>query len=190
MKLGIIIGSVRQGRVSANMAEWIASAARERTNLKVEVIDLKEYDLPMFDEAVSPQYNQDRKPDGELKRWLDALSAADAYVVVTPEYNRSIPGALKNAFDLVAHEMAKKPVAIATHGSTEGAQAVAAMRTIVPGMNAVTTPAFLGISFMGAQGITEDGMFEGDEAQMRASQLKAMLDEITWYGEALKQKSL
>lgn len=185
MKLGIVIGSVREGRVSANMAQWVAAAAKQREGVEVTIIDLKDYALPFFAEAVSPQYNQDRKPEGEVKGWLDALAAQDAFVVVTPEYNRSIPGALKNAIDFVAYEMAKKPVAIATHGSTEGAQALVALRAIIPGVLAVSVPTFVGVSYMGAQSISENGEFGGDEGGMRAGQLGGMLDEVVWYGEAL-----
>jgi NAD(P)H-dependent FMN reductase len=184
MKLGIIIGSVRQGRVSGNMATWVANAAKKYEGVEVEVIDLLEYKLPMFDEAISPQYNPDRKPEGEVKRWLDKLAEQDAYIIVTPEYNRSIPGALKNAIDLVAFEMAKKPVAIASHGSTEGAQAVAQLRGIVPAVQAVSTPVFVGLPYMDAQGMTADGTFE-DAGGYRAGQLTAMLDDLVWYGGAL-----
>ena len=184
MKLGIIIGSIRQGRVSGNMAAWVADAAKKYDGVEVELIDLLDYKLPMFDEAVSPQYNPDRKPEGEVKRWLDKLAEQDAYVIVTPEYNRSVPGVLKNAIDFVAYEMAKKPVAIATHGSTEGAQAVAQLRGIVPALLAVSTPVFVGLPYMDAQAMKADGTFE-DAGGYRAGQLKAALDDIVWYGNAL-----
>jgi NAD(P)H-dependent FMN reductase len=186
MKLGIVIGSVREGRVSTNLAAWVAAEAKKRDGVEVELIDLKDYQLPFFAEAISPQYNPDRKPEGEVKRWLDKLAEQDAYIFVTPEYNRSIPGALKNAIDFVAYEMAKKPVAIATHGSTEGAQAVAAMRMIIPAVLAVTTPTFVGISYMGAQSITDQGEFGGDEAEMRTGLLQKVLEELAWYGDTLR----
>lgn len=185
MKLGIVIGSVRQGRVSDKMAKWVAAATVKNADVEVEIIDLMDYKLPFFDEAISPQFNPDRKPEGEVKRWLDTLAKQDAYIFVTPEYNRSIPGALKNAIDFVAYEMAKKPVAIATHGSTEGAQALVALRAIIPGVLAVSVPTFVGVSYMGAQSISENGEFGGDEGGMRAGQLGGMLDEVVWYGEAL-----
>ncbi|QQS20269.1 NAD(P)H-dependent oxidoreductase [Candidatus Saccharibacteria bacterium] len=184
MKLGIIVGSVRQGRVSGNMATWVANAAKAYEGVDVEVIDLLDYKLPMFDEAVSPQYNPDRKPEGEAKKWLDVLARQEAYVIVTPEYNRSISGALKNALDYVAYEMAKKPVALASHGSTEGAQAVAQLRGILAGVLAVATPVFVGLPYMDAQNMKEDGTFE-DAGSYRAGQLKAALDDVVWYGNAL-----
>lgn len=185
MKIGIIIGSVRQGRVSGKMANWIAAALKERDGVEVELIDLLDYKLPLFDEAISPQYNPDRKPQGVVKQWLDKLAEQDAYVIVTPEYNRSISGALKNAIDYVAYEMAKKPVALAAHGSTEGAQAVVQLRGIMPGVLAVTTPVFIGLPYMTAMNMADDGSFE-DEGDMRAKQLAGVLDDFLWYAEALK----
>ncbi len=185
MKLGIIIGSTRQGRTSGNYAKWIASAASNTDGVEVTVLDLRDYKLPMFDEAISPQYNPDRKPEGEVKKWLDTLAAQDAFVVVTPEYNRSIPGVLKNAFDHVAYELAKKPVAVATHGSSNGAQAVAHMRGIVPGMLAVTTPTFIGLPYMEMQNFSEDGTYTSDMAEMFSGLLGNVLAEVKWYGDAL-----
>jgi NAD(P)H-dependent FMN reductase len=185
MKLGIIIGSVRQGRVSGKYAKWVANAATKLDGVAVTTIDLKDYNLPMFDEAISPQYNSERKPEGEVKKWLDVLSAQDAFVVVTPEYNRSIPGVLKNAFDYVAYEMAKKPVAVATHGSSNGAQAVAQLRGIVPGMLAVTTPTFIGLPFMEMQKFSEDGVYTSDTSGAMGDLLGRVLDELQWYGDAL-----
>lgn len=185
MKLGIVIGSVRQGRVSDKMAKWVAAATVKNADVEVEIIDLMDYKLPFFDEAISPQFNPDRKPEGEVKRWLDTLAKQDAYIFVTPEYNRSIPGALKNAIDFVAYEMAKKPVAIATHGSSNGAQAVAQLRGILPGTLAVTTPTFLGLPYMAAQSFKEDGTYGADDAEQRTPQLDSFIDEFLWYAKAL-----
>lgn len=185
MKVGIIIGSVRQGRVSDKMAAWVAAAAQKHEELEVELLDLKDYQLPFFDEAISPQFNPDRKPEGEVKRWLDALARQDAYIVVTPEYNRTISGVLKNALDFVAFEMAKKPVGIATHGSSNGAQAVAHLRGIVPGLLAVTTPSFIGLPYMVAQSFNDDGTYGAGDDSQHAQQLDGFIGEVFWYAEAL-----
>lgn len=185
MKLGIIIGSVRQGRVSGKYAKWVATEAAKLTGVEITTIDLFDYKLPMFDEAISPQYNPSRVVEGDVKRFLETLGAQDAYIVVTPEYNRSIPGVLKNAFDYVAFELAKKPVAIATHGSANGAQAVAQLRGIVPGMQAVTTPTFIGLPYMEMQNFTDEGEYKSDMAEMFTGLLGNVLAEVTWYGEAL-----
>lgn len=185
MKLGIIVGSVRQGRVSDKIAQWVRDAAKKQPGVEVELIDLLDYKLPHFDEPISPQYNQNRVTTGETKRWLDTLAAQDAYVIVTPEYNRSIPGVLKNALDYVGYELSGKPVAITSHGASNGGQAVAHMRSIIPGLLAVTVPTFVGLPFGVAASFDADGKTEADESGQFAAQLDKVLGELTKYGTAL-----
>lgn len=140
MNVGIVIGSTREGRSTDRVAKWVATAASEINGVDVDLLDLRDFDLPMFNEPVSPQYNPHRNPTGEVKRWLDALAKKDALVIVTPEYNRSIPAVLKNAIDYIAHELERKPVGIVAHGSSNGAQAVSHLRGIIPGVLGVTVP--------------------------------------------------
>jgi NAD(P)H-dependent FMN reductase len=185
MKLGIVVGSTREGRVSEKYAKWVAAAAGKMEGVEVTLLDLRDYDLPMFNEAISPQYNPNRVVEGDVKKWLDALNAQDALVLVTPEYNRSIPGVLKNALDFVAYELAKKPVAVATHGSSNGAQAVAQLRGIIPGALAVTTPTFIGLPYMEMQNFTDAGEYNSDMAEMYSNLLGNVLAEVKWYSDAL-----
>src|SRR4051812_42699641 len=109
MKLQIIVGSTRPGRTTERMAKWIASEAKNLANAQVEVVDLADYPLPFLNEPISPRYNPDRKPGPEVQKWISKIAEGDAYVYVTPEYNHSIPGVLKNAIDYLTWEMAKKP---------------------------------------------------------------------------------
>jgi NAD(P)H-dependent FMN reductase len=111
MKLQVIIGSTRPGRISDRVAKWVAAEAKNLPDTSVDVVDLADYNLPFIDEAISPQFNPDRKPNEPARRWLSKLAEADVYVLVTPEYNRSYSAVLKNALDYVDFQMAKKPVA-------------------------------------------------------------------------------
>ncbi len=140
MKLGIIIGSTRQGRSTDRPAKWALAAAQQLDDVEVELLDLADYPLPFFDEAISPQYNPERKTTGVVKAWLDKLAEMDALIVVTPEYNRTLPAVVKNAFDYVAYELERKPIGIIAHGSTGGAQAVHTLRSVAAGTLAVTVP--------------------------------------------------
>lgn len=185
MKLGIIIGSVRQGRVSDKVAQWIYNAAAKQPGVNAEIIDLLEYKLPFFDEAISPQYNAERTTEGDVTRWLNVLSEQDAFIIVTPEYNRSIAGVLKNALDFIAYEMSNKPVAIATHGATGGAQAVAHLRGIIPGVLAVTTPTFIGLPYAAMASFDKAGTFDADEHGHYAALLEKVLGELSQYSKAL-----
>jgi len=102
MKLAVIIGTIRQNRQTPRQAKWIAKTAAQIDGINVELIDLKDYPMPFFDEPISPRYNPDRQIDPQAKKWLDKLEQFDAYIFVTPEYNHSVPGVLKNALDYVS----------------------------------------------------------------------------------------
>lgn len=188
MKLQVIVGSTRPGRASERVAKWVAGEAGKLADTTVEVIDLLDYELPFLDEPISPQYNPNRQPNPQAKRWLDKLAEAEAYVLVTPEYNRSTSGALKNALDYVAFEMAKKPVAIVAHGSTGGAQALAHLRGILPGLRtfAIPAPTFVigraGELFdeAGKPGEAISGNPHGPQAALQTA-----LEELKWYSDAL-----
>lgn len=184
MKIGVLIGSIRQGRRTSNYAAWVLEQAKKQ-GMGVTKVDLADYELPLFDEPVSPKYNQNRQPAGEVKRWLDTLAELDGYVIVSPEYNRSIPGALKNALDYVAYEMAHKPAALLSHGSYNGAFAIAQLRTIMPELGVVTIPAFMGVPYAEVDSFTDDGGIAEDADDQRAAQCKGMLDELVRYTEAL-----
>lgn len=186
MKIQIIVGSTRPGRVSHKVAMWAAHEAE--TIGDVEIVDLADYKLPLFDEAISPQYNPERAPHGEVKAFLDKLAEADAYIMITPEYNRSVSGVLKNAIDFVDFQLDKKPVAIVAHGSTGGAQAVAHLRGIIPGALGVTTPRAVFLVGRAAELIDDEGNLNEDmKANPYGPQaaLKAAVSDLAWYGEAL-----
>lgn len=136
-KIGIIVGTNREGRVTDTLAKWVQAGLKDQA--VTEVIDLADYPMPFISEP-SPRFNPDRKAAPEVRKWLDKVAEFDALVIVTPEYNRSIPGVLKNAIDLLDYQLELKPVAIVAHGSNNGAQAVDALRTILPQVGAVVVP--------------------------------------------------
>lgn len=187
MKIQVIIGSTRPGRVSERIARWVANEAKP-AGIEVELVDLADYPMPFFDEAISPQYNPARTPGDAVKRWLDKLAEADGYVLVTPEYNRSYPAVLKNALDYVDFQLARKPVALVAHGSTGGAQAVAHLRGVLPGLLAVTVPKATFITGRAGELIDESGKLNA-EAQAHpygpTAALKATLADLQWYAAAL-----
>lgn len=186
MKVLIVIGSTRPGRVTAKVAQWATNEAKTIFT-DVEVADLQDYPLPLFNEAISPQYNPNREPAPEVQQWLDKLAAADAYVFVTPEYNRAVSGVLKNALDYVDFQLAKKPIAIVGHGSNGGAQAVANLENMIPQLKAVIS----GVTYvhMNASGAMDDDGVLAEEIAANPygpqGALKVMLTDTKWYGEAL-----
>lgn len=188
MKLQVIVGSTRPGRVTDTVAAWVAATAKELPDTKVEVVDLEDYPMPFLDEPISPQYNPDRKPNAGADKWLKKLSEGDAFIIVTPEYNRSISGVLKNALDYIDFQFAKKPVTIVAHGSTGGAQAVATLRIALPGLQAAVTPSAVFLIGRASEMIDEAGVLQEELKKNpygpHAALMKA-LEEIKWYSDAL-----
>ncbi len=187
MKIQILIGSTRQGRISERVANWVAASAMEQPNFEVELVDLADYDMPYFDEAISPQFNPKRQPSEVVKKFLAKVAEADGYVIVTPEYNYSITAVLKNALDNRAFELAKKPVAIVSYGSVGGARAAEQLKGILFAVKASVVP--MAIALVGPHSvIDEDGNFIGDTASPYGPDklLVRMLGELAWYTDTLK----
>ncbi|HEX7633210.1 MAG TPA: NAD(P)H-dependent oxidoreductase [Candidatus Saccharimonadales bacterium] len=187
MKLQIIVGSIRPDRASDRVAKWVTSEAQKIEGAEVEVVDLKDYALPLFDEDASPQYNPNRKPEGAVKKWLDKLAEAEAYIIVSPEYNRSIPGPMKNALDYIDFQLVKKPVALVTHGSVGGAFALANYRVALPQLMAIVVPEPTMIT--GAAGLIEEtGVLDAEVAANPygpAGALTNTLASLKWLHDAL-----
>lgn len=189
MKLGIVVGSTREGRQTAKEAKWVESAARKFEDAEVEIIDLNDYPMPFFSEPISPRYNPDRTPAPEVQKFLDAMARQDAYVFVTPEYNHSIPAVLKNIFDYMTWEMQRKPAAIVSHGTVGGARAAMHLKEIISEGQAVPIPKFVAFAHMSGV-IDDEGNITDEELKNNPYGPQAtvgnMLEELVWYGEALK----
>lgn len=118
-KIGIIVGSTRAGRKSLDVAHWIMKEKAD--NFNVEMIDLATWNLPMLDEPVPAAYGN--YENEHTKQWSKHIAGFDGFIFVTPEYNASIPGVLKNAIDYLAKEWAAKPAAIVSYGGKGGIRA-------------------------------------------------------------------
>ena len=188
MKLLIVIGTVRQNRTTPKLAKWVENNARKLGATEVEVVDLKDYEMPFFDEPVSPRYNPERKPEAAVKKWLDKVSWADAYIIVTPEYNHSIPGVLKNAIDYIDWQANRKPSTMATHGTVGGARAAMHLKEILS--ESKTVPIQNHVAFHGVENIDEEGNLS-EELKAKPygpqSTLEATLAELKWYSDALAE---
>lgn len=187
MKLAVVLGSIRQNRETPKETAWVLNAVKQLKDVEAELVDLKDYPLPPFDEGISPRYNPERKIDPTVKPWLDKLNEFDAYIFVTPEYNHSIPGVLKNAIDYLTWELNRKPVAVISHGSAGGARAATDLKEILSESKAAIIPNFVAITNM-SQLIDEKGELN---AELKANPygpqgaLEALLSELKWYSDAL-----
>ncbi|MDR3646227.1 MAG: NAD(P)H-dependent oxidoreductase [Candidatus Babeliales bacterium] len=127
----IILGSTRQGRTSEKVYNALKGLIDKRTDVVLEKIDLKDFNLPFLDDAVSPSSRKEIT-DPIIQKWSDKIKQADAYIILVPEYNSGYPGVLKNALDLLYKEWNNKPVAfIGFSGGPDGAaNAIAQLRQV------------------------------------------------------------
>lgn len=146
ISIKVIVGSTREGRFSDKAAAWIADEVKKQKAVEVEVLDLRDYDMPFFSESVSPSYKQKPYKNEAVARFTQKIAEGDAFIIVTPEYNHGTSGVLKNALDWVYQEWNNKPVAFVSYGSVGGSRAVEQLRLsaielqMVPIRNAVHIP--------------------------------------------------
>ncbi|EEI17658.1 NADPH-dependent FMN reductase [Corynebacterium lipophiloflavum] len=130
-KIGVILGSVRNGRLGESVANWVMEEASTRGGFEYELVDLASFNVPLLTSATVPAAANKQYDDENTAAWSKAIDACDAFVFVTPEYNHSIPGGFKNAFDALGSEWAGKPVAFVGYGADGGVRAVEAWCLIV-----------------------------------------------------------
>lgn len=128
-RIAVIIGSIRPNRFGDKPAKWILERAKARQDIDAELVDLADYKLPLFESAASDFWVPPSDP--EVIRWQNKLNEFDGYIFVTAEYNRSIPGALKNAIDQAYKPFIRKAAAFVGYGSVGGARAIEHLRNIM-----------------------------------------------------------
>ena len=173
MRIGIIIGSIREGRRGAALADWVLAQASARADADYVLIDLKEFDVPLLTSATVPGAARKQYDDARVQAWSAAIDACDAFIFVTPEYNHSVPGALKNAFDSLGNAWADKPVAFVSYGADNGVRAVEHWRQIVANVRMFGVRQQLSVSAFLEFG---DSGFEPNES--RAGELATVLDQL------------
>ncbi len=173
LRVALIIGSTRQGRAGGRIGRWFAGQARLRADIETDVLDLAGYDFPArYPEEATPQ----------MRRFAAAVGRADAFVVVTPEYNRSFPASLKQAIDYAYDEWHAKPVGFVTYGSGSlGLHAAEALRPVFTELHAVTVRNGVGLDLLAG----EPERPGGGEARARAA--RTLLDQLVWWGRALRE---
>ena len=187
LKIAVIIGSTRPTRFGDLPAKWILDKANERAEIDAEIVDLRDFDLPLFDEAAS---NLWMPSVGEAAiKWQNKISEFDGYIFVTAEYNRSITGALKNALDQAYVNWNKKVFSAVGYGGVGAARAVEHLRNIGVELQMASTRSAVHIA--GADFMSVHPGFGGTktlteiEGSIGAS-AKDMLDQIIWWGNATK----
>lgn len=172
--VAVIIGSTRQGRVGASVGAWFTGLARGRAEVDVRLIDLADFQFPQrFPNTPTPS----------TARFNGLIAVADAFVIVTPEYNRSFPASVKQAIDLAYDEWQAKPVGFVSYGcGSDGIYAVEALRTVFTELQAVSVRNSVGFNLLDKDFTQGEPAFP-DRATQAAN---TMLDQLGWWGRALR----
>lgn len=182
----VIAGSTREGRFSDKAAAWVAEELKKREDLDVEVLDLRDYNMPFFNEAETPSFKQAPYKNEEVARFTKKIEEGDAFVIVSPEYNHGTSAVLKNALDWVYQEWNNKPVAFVSYGSVGGARAVEHLR--LSAIELQMAPIRSSVHIPGEQYFPV--MFgKADAAELFTSmtkQLETLITQLLWWAHALK----
>jgi len=180
LNVGIILGSTRPNRNGEAVAKWVLEQTKSRTDASYELVDIKDYDLPLLDEPIPPSQGKYSQP--HTKRWAEKIASFDAFVFVTPEYNHSTSGALKNAIDFLYREWNNKAAGFVSYGSAGGARAVEALRLIMAEIQIADVRAQVMFSlFTDFKNFSEFAPDPRHDAE-----LEAMLKQLVKWGTALK----
>ncbi|CAN5315345.1 MAG: NADPH-dependent FMN reductase [Nocardioides sp.] len=131
MKIGIVIGSVRDVRTGPPIAEWVLENVSDREGVDFEIVDLASFDVPVYTSATLPMMANKHYDSPAVQAWSEAIDSFDGYIFITPEYNHGVPGGLKNAVDSLGPEWVDKTIAFVSYGADSGVRAVEQWRQIV-----------------------------------------------------------
>ncbi|MBV8036558.1 NADPH-dependent FMN reductase [Roseateles sp.] len=182
-KIGIIIGSTREGRFGDRPAAWIHAIASQRQDLRVEIVDLRDHSLPFFAEAMSPSWGPPQNK--QARAWAARLAGFDGFIVVTPEYNHGPSAVLKNALDYAYTEFVRKPMAFVGYGGVGAARAVEQLRLVAAELQMVSVRNAVHIGMVEFLGLWQQGK-SFDEFPHLAQAATQLLDELSWWAATLK----
>ncbi|QPK81620.1 NAD(P)H-dependent oxidoreductase [Schaalia sp. ZJ405] len=179
-RLAVVLGSVRTNRVGQGVAEWVVSKANNVEGVQAELVDIKSFDLPLFAEPVPTAVSAPQDPAGA--RFNETVKSFDAVIIVTPEYNHSIPGALKNALDfLEPSALARKGVGLVGYSFTGGLRPVEHLRLILANFQAAVVNPQVSLSL-----VTDfENMSEFKPAAYHDGEVEGMVAEMLAQGNAL-----
>jgi NAD(P)H-dependent FMN reductase len=178
-RIGIILGSTRPNRLGAQVAAWVLDLAARRGDADFELVDLRDHPLPHLDEPLPPSLGQYQKE--HTRQWAAKIASFDGFVVVTPEYNHSTSGVLKNAIDYLYAEWNNKAVGFVSYGTAGGARAVEHLRLVAAELQMADVRQQVSLS------LTRD--FEEYQtfrpAEHHADVLDVLLDQVMAWSSAL-----
>ena len=179
-RIAVIVGSTRPNRNAPAVAQWVHENTRERTDAEFELVDIADFNLPLLDEENPPAMGQYEKE--HTRRWAEKVASFDGFVFVTPEYNHSVPAALKNAVDFLYAEWNNKSVGFVSYGSAGGTRSVEAWRLIAAELQMADVRAQVFLPFS----TDFAGMTEFTPSEGATEALQPLFDQVVAWAEALK----
>ena len=179
-KIAIITGTTRPGRNNTAVAQWVLEQASQRTDAQFELVDIADYNLPVLDEAMPAGYQQ--YANAHTKAWSAKIAEFDGYIFVTPEYNHSITGSLKNAIDYLSAEWNNKAAGFVSYGSMGGVRAVEHLRNIASELQL----AHVRNQVMFSLFTDFENFSEFKPTEQNASTLAPMLDQLVPWTRAMQ----
>ncbi|MFC3899597.1 NADPH-dependent FMN reductase [Aliicoccus persicus] len=181
LKIGIILGSTREGRVSPAVAKWVKGFTEGNTEAEFEIVDIKDYNFEEFNN-VPPAMLQKQFENENTTKWSQKIDALDGFIFVTPEYNKNISPSLKNAIDHLGTEWSNKVAGSVSYGSTLGVAATFALRQTLSNLGVAIVPAF------GALSIFTDfeNMTEFKPGEHHNDSINRMIDNVVLWAKAMK----
>jgi NAD(P)H-dependent FMN reductase len=180
LKLAIILGTTRPGRIGEAVARWAFDLAKRRKDAEFALVDIKDYNLPLLDEPVPPVMNQ--YSHEHTKAWSEKIDSFDAYVFVTAEYNHAIPGGLKNAIDYLYREWNNKAAGFVSYGSAGGVRAAEQLRLVMGELQIADVRTQVALSLF----TDFEDFTTFKPAQHHEKSINSMLDQVILWGNALK----
>jgi NAD(P)H-dependent FMN reductase len=173
IKIGIIVGSTRVGRLGSQVADWVFKLANQRLGVTYEVIEIADYQLGMFEETA---------PTEGVKRWQDKIKSLDGFIFVTAEYNHTITASLKNALDYTLENWFNKAAGIVSYGYAGGTRAAEHLRSILGALHVADVRQHVTVSLVSE--ITKDGVLNPGSYQVPL--LNTLLDQVEAWSKALQ----
>ncbi|MFB9991741.1 NADPH-dependent FMN reductase [Deinococcus oregonensis] len=181
-KLAIIVSSTRATRFADKPTAWFSGLASQRTDAEFEVVDLRDFPMPFFDEVASNLYAPSQNEVAQ--RWQKKLTEFDGYIFITAEYNHAPTGVLKNAMDYAYPEWNKKPAAFVGYGSVGAARAIEQLRMIAVELQMAPTRTSVNIQGADFFAVWQQGKDLAELTHLLPS-VNTLLDEVVWWANAL-----
>lgn len=186
LNIKIILGSTRDGRFGEKPAKWILKEAKKIEGIDAELIDLRDYPLPFFYDAISPVMNNGNYSNEVADKLAKKISEADGFIIATPEYNHGYPAVLKNAMDFFYSEWKNKPVGFLSWSATSYAYAVGQLHEVAIGLQMAPIKSGIHLSNFGTM-LDKDGNLKTESLQKVAD---VFFTELIWWANALKEARL